>query len=502
MSVGSVAVGFPPATRRSWQLAGVSAAVGILALLAIFHAEARAAVHVWYESTAYGHCFFVLPIALWLAWDRRQAAEVLTPEPVAWPALAALPVIFGWFLADRLGIMEGRQLAAMTLFELLMICVLGVRLSWAFAVPMAYLYFLVPFGAFLTPALQRFTASFVANGLNMLHVPNYVDSFTIEIPEGVFYIAEACAGLRFLIAAIAFGVVYACMIYRSTWKRVVFIGVSCVVPVIANGLRALGTVELGHLLGSAEAAEADHLLYGWIFFSIVILLLVAAGLPFREDQQPMRIVAPAQPLPFHLPRLALGVATVLVLALVGPLAAFAIDRSVGPDPMAALPSFVTPKGCTADNSPAGEQAAGEQNFSCGRTHLTATMMVLPARSSWAQVDATVRAATGEQDATDVTTSSLKVPGVNPSTWRLVDQQEPDRISASALWIDGDPNLSGLSRRLIQARANLLGGVIPPAAVVVAVQPRLFARDEDRQEALKLLVIFLQTQAPLLQHLPP
>ena len=122
-------------------------------MLLLFHAEAAAAVEVWYDSTAYGHCFFVLPLALWLAWDRRAGAAGLAPEPTLLPALAAIPVALAWFAADRLGIMEGRQLAVMSFINILLVCLLGWRLAWAFAMPLAYLYFLVPFGAFLTPAL-------------------------------------------------------------------------------------------------------------------------------------------------------------------------------------------------------------------------------------------------------------------------------------------------------------------------------------------------------------
>ena len=40
---------------------------------------------------------------------------------------------------------------------------------------------------------------------------------------------------------------------------------------------------LGAILGSANAAAADHVIYGWVFFSLVMLLLVAGGMPFRED---------------------------------------------------------------------------------------------------------------------------------------------------------------------------------------------------------------------------
>ena len=74
--------------------------------------------------------------------------------------------------------------------------------------------------------------------------------------------------------------------YRSPVRRGAFILISIVVPVIANGLRGLGIVYLGYLLGSAKAGAADHLIYGWLFFSLVIGLLITAGLPFRQDIAP------------------------------------------------------------------------------------------------------------------------------------------------------------------------------------------------------------------------
>ena len=66
---------------------------------------------------------------------------------------------------------------------------------------LAFLVFLVPFGAFLTGPLQHFTAQFIEVGLNLLGIPNFVTDLTIEIPTGTCHGAEACAGLRFLIAA-------------------------------------------------------------------------------------------------------------------------------------------------------------------------------------------------------------------------------------------------------------------------------------------------------------
>ena len=140
------------------------------------------------------------------------------------------------------------------------LAILGWRLWWALLGPLLYLYFLVPFGEFLTPKLQDITAVFIRHGVVVLNIPAYVDGYTIEIAAGTFYVAEACAGLRFLIASIAFGVLYALLVYRSPIRRTAFILISIVVPIIANGFRALGIVALGHYLGSADAAAADHVL--------------------------------------------------------------------------------------------------------------------------------------------------------------------------------------------------------------------------------------------------
>ncbi len=272
-----------PASVSDWRRAALPIGVGLLVLGAVFNAEISAAIGTWIESTAYNHCFLVIPIAAFLIWDRRFDLRGVAARPWKPAFLLGVPVALVWLLAERLGIMEGRQLAAVSFVELLFLAVLGKRLWWAMAGPLLYLYFLVPFGEFLTPRLQDITTWFIQHGLETLRVPAYIDGYVIEIPQGSFYVAEACAGLRFLIASIAFGCLYALMMYRSPVRRTIFIIVSIIVPIIANGFRAIGIVYLGYLLNSAQAAAADHIIYGWLFFSFVILVLIVLGLPFRQD---------------------------------------------------------------------------------------------------------------------------------------------------------------------------------------------------------------------------
>ena len=363
----------------------IAIGIGLLALGLVFHSEIVAAVIVWDSSTAYNHCFLVIPIVAYLLWDRRDVLRDAVADPMPLAALAGIPLAAAWLLAERLGIMEGRQLVAMTFVELLFFAVLGPRVWWLLAGPLLYLYFLVPFGAFLTPQLQDITTIFVRHGLPLLHIPAYIDGYTIEIPEGTFLIAEACAGLRFLIAAVAFGCLYSLIMYRTALKRTVFIVASIIVPIIANGIRALGIVALGHYLGSAEAAETDHVLYGWMFFSIVILILIALGLPFREDHHVPSAPRPVrEPRGNHLRPALLGSVILVLLAGIGPAIAARFDSAAMPDMVMDQPSLVPAAGCTATPAPltAGLDAPGRmivQRFACRDGVVTLSIEVFSPR---------------------------------------------------------------------------------------------------------------------------
>ncbi|ODU61188.1 MAG: hypothetical protein ABS99_02460 [Acetobacteraceae bacterium SCN 69-10] len=481
---------------------------GTVLLLAVFWKEGSTAVQVWSVSTAYSHCFFVLPIAAYIAWDRRDRLRGMRAEPLPWLALGAIPLGFAWLAAERLGIMEGRQLVAMTILQLLFLAVLGWRLWWALSAALLYLYFLVPFGAFVTPWLQHFTAQFIPVGLNLLGIPNYVDNFLIEIPEGRFYVAEACAGLRFLIAAIAFGVLYSVLIYRSPWRRAGFMLASVIIPIIANGIRALGIVVLGHILGSAQAGAADHIIYGWLFFSVVILLLILAGMPFREDLPGPAAIRTREPAagPSALPPMrSLWVAAGLLcaLTLLAPAMALGLDRQAGSVRETAAPRFVvtTPCGLTPGIIPAAASLAPGRGttttYSCGPMTLAVTVLAVPPRSIQGPIQAARHALGVESGGGEVESGTLHIPNGDPAAWRIVESEDTLHATASTIWVGGDVARGGIGARLRQLRDSILGSSLAPVLVVLDARlPRERAEHFQRQPARALLQNFLAAQFDL------
>jgi exosortase A len=471
---------------RGWRTALLVLGLGTLAWGLLFFPEIAAALQVWETSTAYNHCWLILPIAAWLAWQRRDRLAFLAPGPDWRLALLAIPGGLAWLSAERLGIMEGRQLAALGLFYVLVLAVLGWRFAWEFAGPLLYLVFLVPFGAFAVPVLQHITARLIDIGLGWWGITHYVDGLLIETPAGLFHVAEACAGLRFSIAALAFGALYALVIFRSPWRRLAVMALAVAVPILANGVRAGGIIVAAEYMGSAEAAAADHVIYGWGFFSAVILVLILAGLPFREDSS-----APAAAPPGPPPRpagtgalVAAGVAAVALTAAAPALAAGLAQGAAAPAETALR--LAPPPGCA--------QAADGMGLDCGGLKISARLLAFSPLVNWSAVSAARwQLAEGGGD-TDVT-FGLRLSDGSQWQGRLADGQ--GRATAVAGWLDGHPAGNGLGPRILQAQNSLLGGHGVPVLAVVALRPapgQPMAVNAPRDQAVLEAVLAAQDPA--------
>jgi len=239
-----------------WQPAIILIGIASIVFGIAFRQEIIGAVQVWVDSTAYNHCFLVLPLVGFLVWERRTVISSVSPRAALWPLLAMPALSAIWLLAAVLDIQEGRQLVMVAMFQVVLLVALGPRVFRQLSAPFLFLFFLVPSGAFLVASLQTITADIAVAGLRFFRIPVFSDGYMIEIPEGPFEIAEACAGLRFLIASSVFGCFFAMVMYQSSLRRALFITMSIIVPIGANGLRALGIIVLAHLEGSAAAVEA------------------------------------------------------------------------------------------------------------------------------------------------------------------------------------------------------------------------------------------------------
>ena len=92
-----------------WGPALVFIGIAALVLGIVFRREISGAVQVWIESTAYTHCFLIIPLVGFLLWERRWVIASVSPNPTLWP-LVVMPFLSGmWLIAAILDIQEARQ---------------------------------------------------------------------------------------------------------------------------------------------------------------------------------------------------------------------------------------------------------------------------------------------------------------------------------------------------------------------------------------------------------
>lgn len=278
---------------EAWRQAILALTISLLGLFAVFWQTASQMVETWYVSATFNHGFMIVPICGWLLWERREAIEKYVPKPDFRGLLVIAFCAVVWTVASAAGVQSVMQFALVGMIQGTVFTVLGWRLVRAMLFPLGFLFFAVPFGDFLIPSLQDITAVMVVEGLRWIDIPVFIDGVFLSIPTGNFEVAEACSGVRFLIATIALGCLFANLSFRTPWRRAVIILLAVIVPIIANGIRAFGIVYIAHVTDHKVAVGVDHIVYGWIFFAVVTVILLALGMTFRETDGDNEIYMPA-----------------------------------------------------------------------------------------------------------------------------------------------------------------------------------------------------------------
>lgn len=263
---------------------GPLARLGLLwsAILLVTYRDWLTMFDQWWNISTYNHILLIPAILAGLAWIRRGELAKITPA-AWWPGLAAFTgALLLWFLGRIGEINTFSQLGAVAAMQAAVLAVLGPRVTLGLIFPLGYALFLVPFGDELVPALQMMTAKITIALTEWSGVPAHIEGVFIDTPAGLFEVAEACSGVQFLVAMAALGVLVAQACFTSWVRRALFLGLCLAVPIIANGIRAWGTIYIAQAQGIEFAAGFDHIFYGWIFFAIVLAIVLGAAWPYFD----------------------------------------------------------------------------------------------------------------------------------------------------------------------------------------------------------------------------
>jgi len=268
----------------AWRAPLAALAAAALALVLACLGAWSAMAHQWWNIDTYNHLLLVPLITAWLVALKEEELARLAPQPFLPGLLGVVAGLALWRTGEALAVNLVAQAGAVAALQSAAVTVLGLRASIVLALPITFAAFLVPFGDEIIPPLQAITAEIAIALTHASGVPARIEGIHIDTPAGLFVVAEACSGVKFLIAMVTLGVLVSATRFARWRTRAAFMAACVIVPILANGVRAWATIYVAQYVGAEKATGFDHIVYGWVFFAIVIAVLLGAAWRFVERE--------------------------------------------------------------------------------------------------------------------------------------------------------------------------------------------------------------------------
>jgi exosortase len=250
----------------------------IVSFAVLFRGVVASLVHHWYTDDNYSHGFLIVPLALYLVWERRDRLSRLTPAPAL---ISGGIMVLGSVLVLVAGLLGAELfLTRIAIIGVLIGAVLFV-LGWPhlnmLAFPLAVLLLMIPIPAILFNhivfPLQLLASRVGEISLAAAGIPVLREGNIIMLANTTLEVAEACSGIRSLVSLLTLGIIYGYFTDTRTSIRVLVALSAIPVAIFANGLRVAGTGIAAHYYGSAAAEGFFHTFSGWFVFIAAFAML-------------------------------------------------------------------------------------------------------------------------------------------------------------------------------------------------------------------------------------
>ena len=282
----------------------------------------------WMKNDDFSYGILILPIALYLIWEKRKTITAITPKLDLRGIIIMMGAIGLYILGDLGAELFVRRIAIITLCIGAVWWLYGIRIIRILAFPLAFLFLMLPLPGIIyrniTFSLQIFSSKISVQLLNALGYLAYREGNIIDMGFGQFQVIDACNGLRFIMPMLTLGVLFAFIRPQIWWKRFVLITITVPLAMLTNILRIVGTGILAKYFGNSVAQGFFHDFSGWAVFMVSFFLfgLFAIILKRLPGKAAARVETKVEPSPksFNLKKQMMATIVAFILCLMSPIA--------------------------------------------------------------------------------------------------------------------------------------------------------------------------------------
>ena len=248
----------------------------------------------WGSDDNYSHGFFVLPLALYFAWERRDRLAAAPRHANA----AGLALIVGSLLIRLAGVL-GSDIF-LTRVSLIGVIAGAIWFVWGqrhvriLAFPILFLLLMIPLPAIifnqLAFPLQLFASRVGEGVIAAAGIPVLREGNVLHLPAATLEVAEACSGIRSLVSLLMLAIVLGYFTGQGTRGRVALALAAVPIAIAANAARVAGTGLAAEWVGPEAAQGFFHTFSGWLMFVVAFIgLLLVQQVSARLGQRRGRI---------------------------------------------------------------------------------------------------------------------------------------------------------------------------------------------------------------------
>ncbi len=233
-------------------------------------------MNIWMNDQDYSHGFFVIPIALYMAWNARErlSATAIRPSWTGLPVFLAGASVYVISFVARFHTLTHLSMIVMLLGLILFMG--GYGLTYRLLIPVCFLIFMFPipnaYYIMITNPLKLMITTISATLLRLFEIPVYQEGNLLFFARVQLEVAEACSGIRSLYSYLMVGSLFALM-SRSGWLKTVMILSAFPLAILVNIIRVSGTGVLANLYGEQVAQGFFHQFAGFVLFLVGLITL-------------------------------------------------------------------------------------------------------------------------------------------------------------------------------------------------------------------------------------
>jgi exosortase len=264
-------------TRTQQQLAAAGLVLG--ALLVVYWSVITGLISDWSTDDNYSHGFFIVPLAVYFAWERRAK---IAATPIA-PSWFGLVVVFGGLFLLIGGLLGAELFLSRVSIILTIIGAILFLFGWpmlrVLIFPVAFMLLMIPLPAIIFNKiafpLQLLASNVGEYSIRSLDIPILREGNVLILANAKLEVAEACSGIRSLVSLFTLGIVFGYFVDRRVWVRTVIALSAVPVAILANGLRVASAGVAAHNYGNAGVEGLFHEFSGWVVFVVAFLMMFA-----------------------------------------------------------------------------------------------------------------------------------------------------------------------------------------------------------------------------------